>query len=221
MIIDEVYKLVNFVADKNGRGYVPPARFNLLAKIAQLEFISIRLGNIKALNERGVPPFGYKSNRRIDVDLRPFVYGPETISITNQGNFVYPYGFMWPDAWHKNDFSVIEEIDSDEYPRVKHSQIYPPTEDFPILIFRNPYGFIDPYSIGSFKMSYVKYPSDPVWGFSVVNNEEVFNEAASVDFTFSPINMLDVTILILEKVGINLDKPQLLQYAQLKQAQGT
>jgi hypothetical protein len=220
-MIDEVFQLVNFISDKNGRGYIPPAKFNLLAKTSQLEFLSTRLGNIKQQGPSGVPPFGYKSSRRIDVDVRPFVYGPELISINPQGNFYYPYGFMWPDAFHKNDFSEINEIDSDEYPRIKKSTIIPPTEDYPVIIFRNPYGFIDPYSIGSFQMSYVKYPRDPVWGYDVVNDEEVYSESKSQDFTLRQISLMDITALILEKVGINLDKEQLLAYAQLKQQQGT
>lgn len=220
-MIDEVYQLVNFICDKNGRGYIPPAKFNLLAKQCQLEFISSRLGNIKQLNQRGVAPFGYKSNRRIDIDLRPLVYGPETIPINNRGNFTYPYNFMWPDAWHKNDFTEINEIESDEYPFVKKNSIITPNEDYPVIIFRNPYGFIDPYTIGSFQLSYVRYPDDPVWGYDLINDNAVYNGAKSVDFTIRNISMMDITALIVEKVGINLKAGDLAQYAMLKQQQGT
>lgn len=221
MLIDEVYQLVNFIADKNGRGYIAPGQFNLLAKQCQLEFLSSRLGNIKQQNERGVPPYGNKSSRRISVDVRPFVYGPEIIPINNQGNFNYPYGFMWPDAWSKLDFSEITEIDEDEYPFIKKSAVIPPTADYPVMILRNPYGFIDPYSIGSFLLTYVKYPVTPVWAFSEVNDAPVFNPSASTDFTLRDISMMDITALILEKIGLFLDKDQILQYSFAKQTQGT
>lgn len=221
MLINEVYQLVNFIADKNGRGYITPAQFNLLAKTCQLEFVSSRLGNIKQQDNFGVPQFGHRSTRRIDVDLRPFIYGPETISINPQGNFYYPYGFMWPDAWHKSDLSDITELQNDEYPSIKKNPVIEPTSDYPIIIFRNPYGFIDPYSIGSFQMTYVKYPSTPVWGYGIVNDEPVFDSNLSTDFILRDISMMDITALILEKVGLNLDKDQLLQYALAKQVQGT
>lgn len=220
-MIDEVYQLVNFICDKNGRGYIPPAKFNLLAKQCQLEFISTRLGNIKQIGPSGVPPFGYKSTRRIDVDLRPLVYGPATIPIDNRGNFVYPYDFMWPDAWHKNDFSEINEVSSDEYPSIKKNTIISPTEDYPVIIFRNPYGFIDPYSISSFQLSYVRYPRDPVWGYDLVNDNAVYNGSKSVDFSLGNISMMDITALIVEKVGIFLKAGDLAQYAFAKQQQGT
>lgn len=220
-MIDEVFQLVNFISDKNGRGYIPPASFNLLAKQCQLEFVSSRLGNIKQLNQKGVPPYGYKSNRRIDIDLRPFVYGPVPINITPQGNFNYPYDFMWPDAWHKNDFTEINEVASDEYPSIKKNNIIGPTEDYPVIIFRNPYGFIDPYTIESFMMSYVQYPKDPVWGYDVVNDQSVYNESKSTDFTVKNISMMDITALIIEKIGVFLEDGQLTQYSIAKQQQGT
>jgi hypothetical protein len=217
MIINEVRELVNYVADKKGRGYLSPAEFNLLAYSCQLEFLTSRLGAAKTPDA----PFGYKSNRRVITDLRPFVYGPETIPLMPSGNFMYPYGFMWPDSWHKNDFSEITEIQSDEYPRLKHSVIHPPTEDYPVLIFRNPYGFVDPYSINEFQLSYVKTPSRPVWAYDIVNSEPVWNEANSTDFTLTEISFFEICMMILEKVGINLDKGQLVQYSQVKQQQGS
>jgi len=214
-MIDEVYQLVNYISDKNGRGYLPPAKFNLLAKTCQLEFISTRLGNLRN------PRPAYKSNRRVDVDLRPFLYGPITIPINSGGNFVYPSGFMWPDSWQKTDFTQITEIQSDEYPFIKNNAILPPTSDYPYIIFNNPYGFIDPYSIGSFKLQYIKYPDDPIWGYTIANDVEVYNPATTTDFTLGLISMMDITVLILEKVGINLNKDSVTAYAQAKQAQGT
>jgi hypothetical protein len=221
MLIDDVFQLINLIADKESRGYIPPAKFNLAARSAQLEFISIRLGNLKQLTPYGVPQFGYKSHRRVDVDLRPFVYGPETIPINNQGNFYYPYGYIWPDAIHKTDFRPITELDSDEYPHLKGHTFKGPSADYPIVIHRNPYGFIDPYAIGSFMMSYVKHPPNPVWAYTSPNGNPIFNSGASVDFLVPQINYLELVALILEKVGISLSHNDLVNYSQLKQQQGS
>lgn len=212
-MIDEVFQLVNFISDKNGRGYLPPAKFNLLAKVSQLEFVTKRLGSYQGQKL----PSGYRFNRKVDIDLRPFLYGPETIPINQLGNFVYPYNFMWPDSFHKLDYTPINEVDEDEYPRLKTSHLLPPTSDDPIIIFRNPYGFIDPYGIQFFQMTYIKYPQDPVWGYDVVNDENIYNESKSQDFVLRQVNLMDITALILEKVGLFLDKQQLFEYAQLKQ----
>jgi hypothetical protein len=221
MSIDEAYRLINFIANKEQSGNTfNPGQFNTLAKVAQLDFISKRLGNLKMLGPVSVPQFGYKSNRKVDEDLRPLVYGPITIPITvNTGLFSYPAGYMWPDAIHKNDFSQIYEVQSDEYPAVKHSTVVPPTSDYPVVVHRGAYGFIDPYSIGSFGMSYVKAPADPVWGFTEVDGVEVYNPATSVNFSVNPYTNahLEICMIILAYVGINLDMAQLTAYAKMKE----
>jgi hypothetical protein len=221
MTISLVYDICLYISNKEQRGDIPPAKFNLLAKVAQLEFMSKRIGNIQIMNQQGVPQYGYESTWRIHEDLRPFLYGPITIPIRSNGDFDYPYGYIWPDAIHKNNFWPIDRITGDQYPHRKHSTITPPTEDYPVCILRNPYGFIDPYSIGSFGMSYVKAPPDPIWGYTTVNDAPVFNAATSVDLQIPPMSYLEVALLVLSHVGINLSALQITEYANLKTKEGT
>lgn len=222
MNIDQLYRFVNFVSNKEQRGQIAPDEFNLLAKVSQIEFVSKRMGNIQIIGQRGVTPYGYKSHRRIDEDLRPLVYGPIGIPVSNpSGLFSYPYGYIWPDAIHKNDFRVIRVIDSDQYPFVKHSTITPPTEQYPVCIFRGDYGFIDPYSIGSFQMSYLKYPRDPFWNFTTVSDTPVYNPIGSVELALPEHTHLEVAMMILQHVGINLDAAKITEYAMAQEQRGT
>lgn len=222
LTIDSIYKLVLFATNKEQRGDIPPAKFNNLAVIAQMEVISELLGNNEALNERGVPPYGYRANRKTNESLRPLLKGPETINIRTSGEFDYPYGFIWPDAFSKSDFNPITELQEDEYPFRKHSHITPPTSDYPVLLFRNPYGFIDPYNIGTFKLSYLQRPPDPNWAFTVVNDEPIYNHGASVQFTLSEdFALIRIAMKILQYVGVNLDAAQVAELAILKEGKGT
>lgn len=220
MVIDRIYQLVQYICNKEQRGDLPPAKFNLLVWMAQLEFITKRVGNLNIINERGVPQIGYESTWRIHEDLRPMVYGPEIIPIAPSGNFYYPYGYIWPDAVHKTDFTPIKRITADQYPHIKRSRIIPPTESYPIAIFRHPYGFIDPYSIGSFAMSYLKTPPVPVWGYGMINNRPVFDANTSVDVQVPPTCIQELTMMILQHVGINLDAAAISQYALTKESTG-
>lgn len=223
MNINDCYLLCQYICNKEQVGNTfSPDQFNLLAKVAQLDFISKRLGNLKALGQQQTPPFGYKSNRKVDEDLRPLVQPPITIPIEpNTGLFMYPYGYMWPDAVHKNDFNLIQEVDSDQYPRIKHSTIYPPTSDYPVLVNRGVYGFIDPYTIGSFGMSYVKSPPEPHWGYTEPSpGVLVWDPTTSVDFTVNPYTNahFECVLLILQLVGINLSVPDLItKFAMMKE----
>lgn len=220
MTIDQAYRFIQFVTNKEQRGDIPPAQFNLIAPLAQLELISNLLGNEELLSPSGVPPYGYKSNRKIDTLLRPLVTGPITITVDGSGNFSYPSDFLWPDAVHKADYTKIRIVDSDEYPEVKQSVIHPPTSDYPVIIFRSPQGYCDPINLGSFKMSYVAIPTDPYWNYSDVNNEPVYVASGSVDFALNPIAHLRICMKILQHIGINLDAMQVTQYAKLKESDG-
>lgn len=217
MTIDDVYRTLNFITNKNQSGRTfRPAEFNTLAKVAQLDFISKRLGNVKALGPQQVPAFGYKSNRKVHEDLRPLIYGPLAIPITpNTGTFMYPYNYIWPDAVHKLDWTPIMEIDADQYPHKKKSSIYPPTADYPIIIHRGPYGFVDPYTIGQFAMTYVRAPRDPHWAYTVVNDQEVYDPANSVDFEVNPYTNAhqEILLIMLSRIGINLNSTELATYA--------
>lgn len=226
MIIDRIHSLVLYICNKEQRGDIPPAQFNTLAEMAQLEYISKRIGNRKVLNERGVPQFGdgYESSWRVHEDLRPMVTQPEVIPLLSNGNFFYPYGYIWPDAVTKNDFSPIKRITADQYPHIKHSAIKPPTEAKPIMIMRGgQYGFIDPYSIGSFTMTYLKTPPIPVWGYGFVgaSDRPVFDANTSVDFTVHPLATVELAMIILAHVGVNLSEGMVLSYSLAKQQEGS
>lgn len=217
MMINDVYQLVLYIANKEQRGDIQPEKFNFLAKKAQLQYISKRVGNIQIMTDRGVPQVGYESTWRIHEDLRPFVVGPLQIPIDSNGKWAYPYGYIWPDAIHKNDFRDIRRITWDQYPQIKHSAIIPPTEDYPVCIFGNPYGFIDPYSIGSFKMSFLSLPPDPVWAYTLMADKPVFTTVGTVDFVVSPMALTEIVLMILQNVGVNLSAEMITQYAMAKE----
>ena len=67
MTIDEVYKFVQFMANKEQRGYVKPSEFNMLAKRAQLDVIKEKVG--KPSPAAGV--IGFKDTAQLSDELYP------------------------------------------------------------------------------------------------------------------------------------------------------
>ena len=220
MTIDQAYRFVNFVSNKEQRGNIKPADFNLLAPICQLELIANLLGNEEKLTERAVPLYGYKSNRKIDTILLPLVTGPVGVNSDSMGEFVYPSGFIWVDSVYTPSNTVtMRIIDQDEYQHVKKSTIHPPSASYPIVIFRQPKGYCEPNGTG-FQMTYVKMPTDPYWAYVVMSGEPVYTGSGSVDFAVHAIGHLRICMKILQAVGINLDAIQIMQYAKLKEDSG-
>ena len=47
MTIDELYRYIQFIANKEQRGFIKPTEFNLLADRAQMELFTKRYNNLK------------------------------------------------------------------------------------------------------------------------------------------------------------------------------
>jgi hypothetical protein len=221
MLIDRVYQLIQFIANKEQRGNLTPSQFNVAAEMAQREFVSRRLGNLKQIDRSGLPLYGYEQSWRVHEDLQQMIYGPVTIPVAPGGNFAYPYGYIHVDALHGADYTPIRRLTADQYPHIKRSRIVPPTNEYPVAVFRYPYGQIDPYQIGSIAMSYLKHPPVPLWAYVVINDSPVFDEGASTDFSVNAINGNELAMIILAHLGINLAAEQITQYALTKDAAGT
>jgi hypothetical protein len=221
MLIDQVYQLVNFVSNKEQRGNITPSDYNTLAEMAQREFVSRRLGNLKQIGKDGLPLYGYEQSWRVHEDLQQMIAGPEQIPIGADGTFVYPVDYVHVDSVQTIDNRPIKRITNDQYPALKRSSIVAPSVYYPVVIFRHPKGFVDPYGIGSIAMTFLRHPPKPVWAYTVVNDSPVYDQAASTDFTVNYINANELAMIILAHVGINLNAEAVSNYALSKDAAGT
>lgn len=218
MSIDEAYKFCLFAAGKDFRGDLNPSNFNRLALIAQIEVISDRIGNVKNLNNRLLPRYGYKANRKITSELRLYLEGPVTLPVVN-GVANYPDDYFYPDSMHTPDFKSIEMIDSDEYPAVKHSLIYPPDSEHPYAVFYGGHILIDPADT-QVRFSYIKYPPAPKWAYTGTT-DPVYDAANSQDFTGDRSLHIEICRKILKYVGVHLDADMVTQFAKIEEATGS
>jgi hypothetical protein len=214
MTIDQAYRTCLYIYNKNKSGTFTGQQFNLLAPIAQLEVLGELLGNEQLLNERGVPPYGYGFNRKIDTYLKPLLTQPVTITVLGSGLWDYPEGFIWPDAVYKSDFTKIRVVDEDQFAAVKQNTIHPPTAEYPVIVLRNGQGYCDPNSLASFKMTYLKKPDDPYWAYTVSNDEQIYTGSGSVDFQLHYLVHPKIVRNILKKVGINLSLAEVTMYME-------
>lgn len=228
MTIDTAYKFIQFVYNKDQRGNFKPADFNLLAPICQLEAISDRLGNVKKLNDRLLPQYGYKSNRRIQDQLRSILVGPIDYPVSSTGYLQYPADYLMIDSLYKIDYTNIQIIDTDQYARVKQSAIIAPEDDYPIAVFHGEHIFFDPTDIGTIKMMYLKVPTEPNWDYNLFSGLPVNNSTStpgqtgkvSVNFIGDQTFHLEICRKILKYVGVNLDSDMTTQFSKFEEQTG-
>ena len=69
MTIDEIYKFVQFMANKEQRGFVKPSEFNMLAKRAQLDVLKEKGGRVYLKNS---PEFKEKYEIRFEKSVKDY-----------------------------------------------------------------------------------------------------------------------------------------------------
>lgn len=212
MGINEAKIFCDGVLAKDQRGGISPSDFNAFATIAQIEAISDRLTNVKKIDNRLLPQYGYKANRKIITELRLLLVGPIQMTVNSHMLTTYPADYFYPDSMHTPDYKHIEMIESDEYPHIKQSLIFPPDEEHPHAVFYGDYILVDPDGI-QVMFSYIKYPPDPVWAYTGTTNP-IYDPGNSVDLLGDRSFGIDVCRRILKYAGVNLGSDMVSQFAK-------
>ena len=221
--IDTVYQKVLALANKEQRGYITPQEFNLLANQAQLlifeqyfydiEQATLAPGNdteysdrINILNEKIAPfqqtssPLSY--NAFYGQFALPTHHRIGTVTY-NPGSFDYPV--------------EVEEIRENELIYINSSPISRPTLNRPVYVQKSEEMievFPSTVETGAIYTTYILKPAIAVWGYTVVNNQALYDSTTTTNFELHPSEENELIYKILELAGIVLNKPGLSQTAE-------
>ena len=115
--IDEMYRFVQFVANKEQSGFIKPTEFNLAVDRAQMQLFMERYNNPAEYQPgRPIPRVAYQQTQKISDDLREFI---RRVNITKTGTvFLYPNDYIhFSKANHtflKTDTLVMDNEHCDE-----------------------------------------------------------------------------------------------------------
>lgn len=234
MTIDEIYRWVNFMANKLQSGAISPDEFNDCLGALYLEPLKIKLGlpeeyQIGNANARQ----SYQVSQMITDDLRNFIV-QKTINKTG-GYFVLPTDYV---AYSSLRYvQVIEPDECDEQPIVIDNSIEivtdgelslrlpntitPPTFDYPIGAYYQQGIKVFPKDIDQVQLTYVRLPKKPFRNYTITaNDENIFNPIGSVDLEYPEIMHNDFAVIVAKYFGINLKDGELINFAQSRMDNG-
>lgn len=219
MTINEAYLFTQFVSNKKQNGYIKPDDWNTLAPIMQLSLINDRLGNVKRYRPgEPVPPWGFGLTQKTREELRPISVKPTTTPVV-AGLAAIPADYLYYDTVTAGGKNVIE-VTEDEIAELNNNTIIPPSTQFPYFTIHSEGIFVYPTSITSIALSYIRKPATPVWAYTIVNDEPIYDAGSSQDFEVSPGAQLEIVMLILQAVGVSLNLQEVLQYSLMSEQQG-
>jgi len=234
MTIDEIYRFVQFSANKEQRGFIKPSEFNLLADRAQMELFTQRYNNLKehmnvrtkTASQSTVPGVQYASNQKVLDDLRAFINHDIdlTYDATNRV-FDYPANYI-----HLTSLSHagrnIKIVNEDKIYSILNSSITPPTLTKPVAVIFNEgirvYISSDENGvlISGVKCSYLSRPTRPRWAYVEVDNNPLYDPSNSVQVDLPEQTHNELAMKILSYIGINLKDNDVYAFGEIKQKAG-
>lgn len=198
--VDKVFRFVQFVSNKESRGWVDPAEFNIAAELAQIAVYS----RLEA---------AFISNKKVHSDMRPFLQSSdETIAA---GVVPFPTGFrqLIECRLATNDYTVTE-LTQAELAKALNSTIIAPTSSYPACVVREDGISIYPSNItGDVTVEFIaKLTTTPTWAYTLTSNRPVYASGSSTDFEFDDNLFLEIATYVLMNVGMNLNQDAVTQY---------
>jgi len=116
----------------------------------------------------------------------------------------------------------LQRVGAGDLYHLLSSNLTKPTTTYPIYTYKNNQITVYPTTINSgVTLSYIRKPSEPVWGFdsSVANPQYVFSPQGSVNFELHPADQTELILKILLYAGVVVKSPEIIQVAAQQVAQ--
>lgn len=112
----------------------------------------------------------------------------------------------------------VELVENKAWGEIMASELMAGTKLFPKYTeFDSECRFL-PKNIGIVMLDYFRKPVEPVWNYTIVNNQQVYTSTGSVDFEFGEFALNAVASVYLQLIGVNLKDGELSKFAdQYKQ----
>lgn len=219
MTVDFVYRLCQYIINKNQQGYLSPDEFNLAINQAQYSYLDFLLGSFEQYSPgRPIAKVELGMNETIRQRLTAFIDPAVTLTVDGTGLAPYPADYQQADAMYTSTMQRIRYIQQDRLYHVLEDPIDPVATNPIYLIQSNGFQFY-PITIGTAKLSYVGTPDTIVWASTPdPNGRPVYDPVNSVDPKWYDLDMFEVTIRALKIISRNLQLPSVDQLAtEIKQ----
>jgi len=236
--VDDVYKTVLLILNKEQRGYITPTEFNKIATQVQLEIFE---NYFQYENRQYRVPDNESeySDRYKNVDEKIAIFKELSLGLSKPTNeyFVEPADLyklgtvIYTDA--KGNQIEVQKSQQNDFLYVDMSPLTKPSEKYPIYLYRNNRIYVKPDSIieDQVKVSYLRKPKDPRWGYTIDTNTGgyIYDDTeydpptypsptdptywGSTDFELHETEQTELIIKILMYSGVVIRDPQIIQTA--------
>lgn len=223
-MINSVRETVHDFLEKNNRGWLKPERFNNYAYLAQMEiFESYFYDYARWLVKQNRRESGSQYAdipRQLREKLDRFLVNDATMNY-NTDRFETPANcYRVLDLYFGGDF--IDEVSVRRLRLLNKSNLTAPSETYPVFVREEDDYLVYPTTINSdVTVDYIRTPAIPKWTYNTVSGNPIFNPSASdyQDFEIHPSDEARLVVKILGYAGLSIREADVVQYAEMNEAQ--
>jgi len=233
--VDTVYQKVLAFANKEQRGYITPQEFNLFADQAQKEIFEQYFYDINQWSRQHGNDTGHSDMLdNLEAKISAFelwAAGPNTVLLNEFGDldltqFLDFYKLVEVKVNYDDTtgYHVAEEMTTKEHRKYQDSPLTSYNNKRPVYLhYFNGFDRIKIYpfppqgtatpSGDDVRVSYIKKPSSPNWGYVIVNDKALYNDNISINFELHSSEESELVYRILAFAGIAIKQPDLVSSA--------
>ena len=220
-MIDTIFQITKTVVNKELRGNLTPAEFNLIATQVQERIFRGYMedeNRDKIKQNRGMTSKNF-ANLSLYQRQRIEQFWASATLVYNGASqdFTLPTDLYWiKDRGIDYNGTVVDEAEASDI-SFQISSLATPSETFPIYERKTTSIRIFPVSItANVTCRYLRTPKPPKWTYQIVNNIEMFDPTQTdyQDFELHESEFSRIVIMILSYFGINIRDTQVTQYAE-------
>ena len=219
--VNQVYRVVLSILNKEQRGYLTPDQFNRIARQAQLDLFDKAFYDYnRAVRKQAVGDFREFADIAAKIKEKIDIFYTSTTLDHTSGSVTMPSGlYMLTGVYSSDRVKEFDEVKKEEIPYLISSKLNQPTSDYPIYYNEGNFVKILPTSYGGqVLLDYVTMPSDPSWAYTNgTGGSYVYNSESSVDFEIHESDEVDLVTKILAYSGVVIKDPTVIQVAAQKE----
>jgi len=215
--VDDVYKTVLFILNKEQRGYMTPAEFNKVADQVQLEILGKYFEDMNMMSRAPQPTNEY-ANRIKDLQEKISIF--ETVSTNGyQATLSVPTDLFRLGVIEYqtplNDLYEIEKKSVRDFNLINRSKLTVPDLDYPVYKQNsNNFSFFPGSLSGNILINYIRKPQTIKWNYSLgTQGQYTYQSIGSQNFEIAEEDRTELIIRILLYAGVIIRDPSIVQTA--------
>lgn len=214
MNVNDVYRIMRFIARKNQLESLSPSEFQDAFNTAQRNYYDFLVGRIEQYRyDKAVPRVGIAMTDNVMSRLTPFQMSA-TPAVTS-GSANKPADFNKLLSMLTANNNRIQRVEENRLAERLNDSIDPASETNAFYVEKPSAWSIYPSTIASIKVNYLKVPNNVVWGYNLDGlGRPVYSPGTSTDPVWYDNDIDEIIARACKILGISIKENALVSYGQ-------